>query len=131
MKTAIVLLSVLIVGTNAGLLGPVTNILDGATATAKLNQLISSLKNQISQSVLDATNQIDEPLAEVANALGELNTEVLAAGVGLSDDASTQIQSTIALIANLEIQNANTLLVPALNKLNSDLTALVNPQSKR
>lgn len=127
MKTPIALLAILIVGSSAGLSSPLTNILDAATVTTQCIQLLSSLKNKISQTVLDADNLIDEPLEEIANAVEELSAAALGAAIGFSGDALTQIQSVVVLLANLSIPPGSALFATTTNNLTSQLTALVNP----
>lgn len=125
MKISIAIFAALIVGSNAGLglLGPVTNALDAASATSQANQLLNQLKSNISQDVSDGEDIINESLQEIAATLGELKNNLLTIALGLSNIEMEQIQNMVATLVD-----ATELFEPVIINVVSQIGDIVSPR---
>lgn len=123
MKAAIVLLAVLIIGSNA-------QINTNATAAvAQANELLNSFQNQTSQNINATADTINANLGEIAKVFVDLSQNLTGLKQGRSSNSAAQIQSVIILITglNLGIPDANALLAPVIANLASQIAVLVNP----
>lgn len=105
MRVTIAIFAVLIVGSNAGVLGnlldPVAHVLDAATASAQAKVLLNSLQSQITQKATNATLHVNGALQEVNVAIQGLEADFLA----LSQKSSEQdLPDLTALLNELPIE---------------------------
>lgn len=92
MRVTIAIFAVLIVGSNAGLLGilnpvlnPVTSLLDASSAVSTANGLLSSLETQINGAAAAAISTITDELKKVSDAVQAIENGALSIANGLVD----------------------------------------------
>lgn len=110
MKAAIVILIVLIVGSNAGLLGgllppPLSNVLDAAASSTQAQGYLSSLQNQIAQAASDATQSAINQMTAETTAYLDFETTVLTSVQAILspddlDNLTTQLAGVVTLLEN-------------------------------
>lgn len=128
MKFIIAVFAVLIIGSNASLLGNLANLagsaVDAASITTQANGLLVNFQTQVNQVTANAITDIKQQVQTVAGALQTILNRVLAIAQG----ANAQVQLSVSDAANVAAQVASALA--SLNKNTVDTitqaTAAVN-----
>lgn len=133
MKVAIAIFSILIVGSNAGLLGclvpPVTNVLDAALLKAQAYAgLRDSLRFQINQIALNARNNISAQLQAVNGTYLEFLAEILTSAQ--EDLNATEVIDSVTQLTNAFNENATEVVSQinaAIDDVDDQILDTVNP----
>lgn len=121
MRFVIAVFAVLIIGSNASLLGNLASLagsaVDAATITAQANGILSTFQGQVNLATSDAIQNIKQQVQTVAGALQTILNNVLTIAQG----TNTQIQLSVSDAANVAAQVASALA--SLNQKTVDTIA--------